>query len=188
MSQLKWYLVNFENHSNFDSNNLIIFLIANLLHFIRKWLLEEKCIQADVLSSLDDTELNFHIIFSKQASHLFTCLVCHNNFLAGTLRIDDSNHGGKHLWQWYPLTITFDAGGKEFQISCKIIEKQDCSMLAGLVSDMLLQDFTKPTFIDCIHNIFGWVLDYLCYNSVTLPNSIKWDKILCDMDFYDVIF
>ncbi|KAL7468547.1 hypothetical protein ACHAXS_008766 [Conticribra weissflogii] len=86
-----------------------------------------------------------------------------------------------------PKIVTFDVGGKEFKISREFIEKQEGSMLASLVSDTWLKDPSKPIFIDRNYSIFEWVLDYLRYGSVTLPNSIHRDMFLRDLDFYGIV-
>ncbi|KAL7471310.1 hypothetical protein ACHAXS_011613 [Conticribra weissflogii] len=86
-----------------------------------------------------------------------------------------------------PKTVKFNVGGKKFEASRELVEENEESMLARMVSDTWQEDPTKPVFIDRDYDIFSSVLGYLRYGSIVLPNSIDRDMFLRDMDFYGIV-
>ena len=62
-------------------------------------------------------------------------------------------------------------------------------MLERLVSDTWQKDskdHTKPIFINRDGDTFAYVLNYLRYGRVTLPDTIPEDMFLLDLDFYGI--
>lgn len=85
--------------------------------------------------------------------------------------------------------VTFDVGGKIFKTSRSCLQNHEGThMLERLVSDTWQKDkdHTKPIFIDRDGDTFAYVLNYLRYGRVTLPDTIPEDMFLLDLDFYGI--
>ncbi len=86
-----------------------------------------------------------------------------------------------------PKTVKFNVGGKKFEASRELVEENEESMLARMVSDTWQEDPTKPVYIDRDDDIFSSVLGYLRCGSIVVPNAIDRVIFLSDMDFCGIV-
>lgn len=84
-----------------------------------------------------------------------------------------------------PDTVVFDVGGTVFKVSRSLIEESE-TMLSRLVSETWQGDPSKPVFIDRNGSTFEFVLDYLRYGSVQLPQNLPKSNFIREMDFYGI--
>jgi len=103
---------------------------------------------------------------------------------------DDANAGDDS--SDYPATtVQFDVGGTLFKTSQSVFRRvkqqhDECTMLERLVSETWLLDPTIPIFIDRSPVLFGYVLDYLRYGSITLPITVSKEMFVRDLDYYGI--
>jgi hypothetical protein len=103
---------------------------------------------------------------------------------------DDANDGDDSS-DYTATTVQFDVGGTLFKTSRSIFRRGsqqhgECTMLERLVSETWLHNPTIPIFIDRSPVLFGYVLDYLRYGSITLPITVSKEMFVRDLDYYGI--
>jgi hypothetical protein len=85
-------------------------------------------------------------------------------------------------------TVKFNVGGKHFEVSRALIVEHPDTMLAKLISKAWENesDKDKPIFIDRDGDKFSYVLDYLRYGSIELPQSIPKTMLQRELDYYGI--
>jgi hypothetical protein len=85
--------------------------------------------------------------------------------------------------------IRFNVGGKLYEVSRSLIEQQNDTMLARLVSEIWEQKGSgnEAVFIERDSERFAYVLDYLRDGQVYLPATISKEALMMDMDYYGIV-
>ena len=81
-------------------------------------------------------------------------------------------------------TVKLNVGGVLFEVSRSLIEANEFSMIAALVSERWNEDAQTTIFIDRDGEKFRHCLQFLRNGCVDLPLTISRDEFLRDMDYY----
>jgi BTB/POZ domain len=84
-------------------------------------------------------------------------------------------------------TVTFNVGGKLFEVGRPLLEKYHETMMLRVLSEMKVdEETTDPIFIDRDSTRFGYVLDYMRDGKVTLPITISKDCFVSDLNYFGI--
>ena len=81
-------------------------------------------------------------------------------------------------------TVKLNVGGFLFEVFRTLIEANESSMIAALVSERWNEDAQATIFIDRDGENFRYCLQFLRNGCVDLPLTISRDEFLRDMDYY----
>lgn len=79
--------------------------------------------------------------------------------------------------------VTFNVGGKHFQVLAQTILARPQTLLANLLTD-LGTDQAEPIFIDANPDRFGAILDWYRYDEMNVPPSISIPALVRDARFF----
>jgi hypothetical protein len=83
-------------------------------------------------------------------------------------------------------TIKFNVGGRPFEVSRVLIDHKPDTLLAKMISETWEKDPEKPLFIDRDGDLFAYVLNYLRYGSIELPNTIPQSMFKRELDYFGI--
>jgi BTB/POZ domain len=82
------------------------------------------------------------------------------------------------------VIISISIGGKLFQVSKELLMKYPNTMLSMVASVMETNNQDEPIFMDGNSERFPYIIDYMRYQSVVLPDHIAKDFFQKDLDYY----
>jgi hypothetical protein len=88
-------------------------------------------------------------------------------------------------------TVTFNVGGKMYQVSKSLIEQHKETILARMISGTWQKlggenEAAPVMFVDRDGDRFAYVLDFLRYGHVVLPYQVSRELFLLDLDFFGI--
>ena len=83
--------------------------------------------------------------------------------------------------------VCLNVGGKQYKVSCSLLDMHPNSVLAQIISEQWLSSPNKEVFIERDGERFRFVLDYLKNDGhVFLPMTVPIPLLLADLTFYGI--
>lgn len=81
--------------------------------------------------------------------------------------------------------VMFDVGGKQYKVSCSLIDRFPSTILARMTSEVWRgADDDKPIFIDRDGETFRYCLDYMRDGHVSIPITVSKGALIKDLNYY----
>lgn len=84
-----------------------------------------------------------------------------------------------------PTTIWFRVGGVSFEVSRSLVEGFPTTILYRLLSESMntLTNANEGLFVQCNRNRFEYIIEYMMFGKVCLPDSIPKEVLLRDLKY-----